>query len=127
MKIKDIILERKSGKLSKRLQQPTRGLHKFQDHSGRDRFYELYRVMLATAASNGVDPIPDHVKPESWVGVQNLAAPMTDIEHKMLHQAYKIIGSDHYDLNDGDLRSLELDSTNKASPVPKRKKNRYGV
>ena len=127
MKIKEILVERSVGKLRKRQQYATKGLHKFQDVDGRDRFYELYRIMMATASSNGVDPLPDTLDAESWAGRYNIAAPMTDIESKMLKQAYKAIGSKHVDLNHGDNRSMEVPSTHVISPVPARKKNRYGV
>ena len=126
MKINEILSEDKVGKLTKRQQFATKGLHKFQDGEGRDRFYELYRIMLATASSNGVDPLPD-IDAESWAGRYNIAAPMTEIEAKMLKQAYDKIGSKHFDLNNGDLRSMELKSTNTTSPVATRKTNRYGV
>jgi hypothetical protein len=35
----------------------------------------------------------------------------------MLKQAYKAAGADYQDLNKGDLKSEELDSTNKSSPM----------
>lgn len=127
MKINEILVERKVGKMRKRHEYASRGLHKFQDIYGRDRFYELYRVMLATAASNGIDPLPDNLDAESWAGRYDIAAPITDIEAKMLKQAYKKIGSKHIDLHNGDNRSMELPSTQIMSPVAKKKKNRYGV
>jgi len=127
MLIKEVLVERKVGKLKKRHHYASRGLHKFQDSDGRDRFYELYRIMMATAASNGVDPLPDHLDAESWAGRHNIAAPFTDIESKMLKQAYKAIGSKHVDLNKGDNRSMEVPSTHVQSPVAPVKRNRYGV
>jgi hypothetical protein len=45
----------------------------------------------------------------------------------MLKQAYGAVGSHYEDLNGGDLRSQEMKSTNKVSPVASKKKNRYGV
>jgi len=123
MKIKDIILEDKAP--PKRYQHATRGLHKFGMEG--DRNYELYRVMLAAASSNGVDSVPDHIDPESWVARGAVAIPFTQQEQDMLKQAYKKIGSKYKDLNGGDLRSMELDLVNKASPVAKRKTNKYGV
>ena len=45
----------------------------------------------------------------------------------MLKQAYKIVGANYQDINKGDMKSKELDSTNKVSPVPARKKNKHGV
>jgi hypothetical protein len=45
----------------------------------------------------------------------------------MLKQAYQAVGADYEDINKGDMRSQELESTHKASPVAARKKNKYGV
>lgn len=45
----------------------------------------------------------------------------------MLKQGYKTIGLTHDDLNHGDVKSKELNSTNKTSPVAKPKRNKYGV
>jgi hypothetical protein len=128
MKIKDVITEAiDQADITARQQEATRGLHRFQDINARDRVYELYRVMLAAACSNGVDEIPDHVDPESWAGRFNIAAPLTQQEQDMLMAAYKAMGSQYTDINKGDLRSLELGSVNKKSPVAKPKKNKYGV
>ena len=109
----------------KRFQQATRGLHKYGLDG--DRYYEMYRVMLAAACSNGVDDIPDHVDPESWHAKAGIAIPMTQQEHDMLDKAYKKIGSKYKDVNRGDMRSMELDIVNKTSPIAKRKTNKYGV
>jgi hypothetical protein len=127
MKIKDIILEDKVGKLSPRLQQATVGLDKFRDEKFADRVYELNRVMMAVAAADGVNPLNINVDAESWAGRHNLAFPYTSEEQDMLKQAFKAIGSHHEDLNRGDLKSQELNSTNKVSPVSKPKRNKFGV
>lgn len=103
----------RKGKISKRQQQATKGLNKFIDPSHTDRFYELNRIMMATACSDGITPID--VPAESWVGRMNTAHPYTEIEQKMLNQAYKAVGSYIEDLNKGDLNSKELDSTNTKS------------
>ena len=39
------------GKLTKRQRYGSRGMHKFQDVDGRDRVYELNRVMMALSTS----------------------------------------------------------------------------
>jgi hypothetical protein len=103
------------GRLSKTKSYATVGLHKFVDPAHADRIYELNRIMMATASTDGTF-VPD-VDGESWVGRWNLAAPYTKEEHDMLKMAYKAIGSDVSDLNHGDLRSLEIPSTNTVSPV----------
>ena len=105
------------GKLSKRQRYATRGAHKFQDVDGRDRVYELNRVMMALAQANGESGDNIDLDSESWSGRSNLAFPYTEIEANMLKAAYKAVGSVWEDLNDGDLRSTELPSTNSKSPV----------
>jgi len=126
MKIKDIIVEA-DGKISKRQQQGTVGLMKFKDPKNADRVYELNRVMMAVAVADGINPLIMRPDGESWVGRYDIAAPYTEEEQKMMIQAYEAIGSEFEDLNKGDLRSQELDSTHKTSPVAKPKKNKYGV
>ena len=117
--------EKGSGPISKRFQQATVGLDKFRDHDLADRFYELNRVMMAAASANGKDPID--VDPESWIGRYNIAIPYTKEEQEMLKQAFKAVGSEWHDLNNGDFSSKEVESTNKNSPIAKSKRNKYGV
>jgi hypothetical protein len=114
MRAREFIVERE-GKIGKRRQWATRGLHKFKDADGRDRFYELNRVMMAVAMADGETPI---AMPESsWVHNTNTAHPYSAVEQAMLKQAYKAVGSSYRDLNNGDLKSTELPSTNKQSPI----------
>ena len=116
MRASEFISEGQSvGRLSKTKSYATVGLHKFVDPARDDRVYELNRIMMATASTDGTF-VPD-IDGESWVGRWNLAAPYTKEEHDMLKMAYKAIGSDVSDLNQGDLRSLEIPSTHTVSPV----------
>lgn len=117
MRAKEFINEaKKNPKPSKRQDQSTTGLNKFRDDGGYDRTYELNRVMMATACSDGKTPLKLK-NAESWAGKYNTAHPYTEIEQKMLNQAYKALGSEAFDLNNGDVKSKELDSTHKSSPV----------
>lgn len=100
---------------TKRQKQSTRGLHKFRDKKFADRLYELNRVMMAAATTDGTF-VPD-IDGESWAGRNNTSHPYTKQEADMLKQAYKAIGSKAIDLNHGDLRSQELETTNKISPI----------
>lgn len=127
MKIKEIVAENKVGNVPKRFQNATVGLDKFRDEQFADRVYELNRVMMAVAASDGVNPLSPQIDSESWAGRNNIAIPYTEIEQKMLRQAFGAVGSHYKDLNNGDLRSQELKSVNKASPVARPKRNKYGV
>jgi len=54
---------------------------------------------------------------ESWVGKHNTAHPYTKEEQDMLVLAYKAAGIEYKDLNNGNLDSEELSSTNTQSTV----------
>ena len=84
MRAKEFVTEQKIGKLSKRQQQSTKGLHVFAN-SNFDRTYDLNRVMMAVAATDGTF-IPD-MDGESWAGKFNTAHAYSDIEADMLKQA----------------------------------------
>jgi len=106
-------MEKHAGKIGQRKSQSTVGLNKFSNVS--DRTYELNRVMMAVACTDGTfAPDVDH---ESWVGHNNVAMPYTKVEQAMLEKAFQALGTEYEDLNRGDLKSQELDSTNKRSPV----------
>ena len=104
----------RAGKVSKRQQQSTVGLNVFAI-SQYDRTYDLNRVMMAVASTDG-EIIPD-LNRESWVGKNNTAHPYTQVEQDMLKIAYKAAGIPFQDLNKGDLDSEELDSTQDQSPI----------
>jgi len=125
MKINEVITEAKVGKLTKRQQQPTRGLNKFTDGDHWNSDYTLYRLGLAVAATDG-KTVPDTDK-ESWVGKWKVTAPYSQADQDMLEKAYQAVGASYEDVNKGDMRSQELESTNKSSPVAPKKKNKYGV
>ena len=116
MRANEFVIEgKKEGKIGNRKQMATRGLHKFRDETFADRFYELNRVMMAVACTDGTFlPDMDH---ESWAGRHDIAAPYTQQEADMLKMAYKVNGTNYKDINNGDLRSQELEGTNKHSIV----------
>jgi hypothetical protein len=114
MRAHEFVTEAKKGKIGKRKQQATKGLHKFSELT--DRLYDLNRVMMAVASTDGTF-VPD-MDSESWVGRNNLSAPYTKQEQDMLIKAYQAVGSKYTDINHGDLRSQEVDEiVNKKSPV----------
>lgn len=116
MRAKEFITERrKIAKPTKRQDQSTTGLQKFRDPGGYDRTYELNRVMMAAAGSDGKTPIK--MDAETYSGRYNTAHPYTQVEADMLKQAFKAVGSDAKDLNHGDNKSKELEDTHKVSPV----------
>lgn len=115
MRANEFIFERRVAKPTHRQNQSTTGLHKFRDPGGYDRTYELNRIMMATACSDGTTPLS--LDAETWSGKYNTAHPYTQVEADMLKQAYKAVGSESHDLNHGDNKSKELDTTNSTSPV----------
>ena len=117
MRAKEFITETyHQAKISKRQDVASVGMNLFRDPDGYDRTYELNRMMMALASADGSGDAID-IDSESWVGKDNAAAPYTQVEQEMLKQAAKAIGTKLKDLNHGDLRSQELPSTNKSSPV----------
>ena len=115
MRAHEFLIEKQVGKIGQRRSQSTVGLNKFRDVDLADRVYELNRVMMAAACTDGTFvPKIDH---ESWAGRYNVAMPYTEVEQDMIEKAFQAVGSDYEDLNHGDLRSQELKSTNKQSPV----------
>lgn len=116
MRAYEFLIEKRIGKIGKRRQAGTRGLTKFRDIGGYDRTYELNRVMMAVACADGSGK-PLNLDSESWAGRYNTAHPYTDEEATMLKQALQATGSETHDLNSGDNRSQELESTYIDSPV----------
>jgi C4-dicarboxylate-specific signal transduction histidine kinase len=125
MRVQEIIVEMRQPKPSKRQAQSSRGLNTYKDGERADSTYTSYRLGMAVAGSNGKDPI--EMDGKSWAGKNKTTHPYTEEEQEMLKQAYKAVGAKYKDLNHGDMRSLEMDSINKTSPVAKRKTNKYGV
>lgn len=125
MKVNEIISEAKEGKLTKRQQQATRGVHTFGDAEKANSDYVQFRVGMAAAATDGKTP-PD-IDAKSWIGKRKASFPYTKEEADILKMAYKAAGADYKDLNHGNMNSEELDTVNKTSPVSKPKRNKYGV
>jgi hypothetical protein len=115
MRATEFIAEDKVGKISKRNQNATVGLNKFRDKQFADRVYELNRIMMAVASTDGT--FVPKLDGESWSGRNNVAAPYTKEEQAMLKKAYQAIGSHHEDLNHGDLNSQEHPAVNTTSVV----------
>ena len=82
MRAREFLAEKKVGDISTRLRYATRGLHKFRDGQFADRIYELNRIMMAVASTDGTF-VPE-LDGESWAGRNNVAAPYTSEEQEML-------------------------------------------
>jgi hypothetical protein len=115
MRASEFIVEASAGNMSKRQQEPTRGIHKFTDAERWNGDYKMYRMGLALACTDGKN-MPD-TDFESFVGRWKMAYPYSDVEVDMLKQAYKATKTKFVDLNKGNLKSKELDGTNTLSPV----------
>jgi len=115
MRAREFVTER-DGKIGHRRQAATVGLHLFNDGERSNSDYTLNRVMMAVACADGTDA-PIDMDEKSWIGKRRGAYPYTEVEQKMLKQAYKAAGASWTDLNHGDLKSAEVDSTNTQSPV----------
>jgi hypothetical protein len=115
MRAQEFVTEDAIGKISTRNQNATVGLNKFRDKQFADRVYELNRVMMAVASTDGTF-VPE-IDGESWSGRNNIAAPYTKIEQDMLNKAFKAVGSHYEDLNHHDLKSKEHPAVNTTSPV----------
>ncbi len=125
MRAKEFIIEVTQKKITKRQDQSTKGLHTYGDIERWNSDYVAYRLGMAVACTDG--EITPEMSAKSWIGKSKSAHPYTPEEAEMLKMAYKVVGAKYQDLNNGDMESRELDTTNKQSPVAKSKKNRYGV
>jgi hypothetical protein len=115
VRAREFIAER-DGKIGKRRQTSTAGLNIFSDNERANSDYTLNRVMMAAAMADGTNA-PIDMDEKSWAGKSRTAHPYTDVEQRMLKQAYKAAGATYTDLNSGDLASEELESTHVHSPV----------
>jgi hypothetical protein len=115
MRATEFVTEDTVGKMSKRQNQATVGMNKFRDNKFADRVYELNRIMMAAASTDGTF-VPE-LDGESWAGRHNIAAAYTNQDQQKLNMAYKAIGSTYVDINHGDLRSQEHPAVHTASPV----------
>lgn len=82
-----------------------------------DRLYDLCRVMMFVAGSDGVN-FPTTPQ-QSWAGRNNTAHPYTKREADMLKHAYLLAGVEWQDVLDhnADNKSIEMSDTNKQSPI----------
>lgn len=122
MRAHEFINESAEGKVSKRAAQATKGMHKVRDAGGYDRTYHLNRLGMAMASADGKSKKPVDMDSASWVEKYNTIHPYTEEEHNMLHQAMKTVPTEHQATVPFS-KSMELDSTNKTSPVAKRPKD----
>jgi hypothetical protein len=115
MRATEFISESSEKKISKRQQEPTKGLNTYGDSEHVSGDYTGYRLGMAVAGADGKTPLD--MKAKSWVGKKKTTHPYTKEEQDMLKQAYKAVGAEYTDVNSGDMTSKELEDTHKVSPV----------
>ena len=125
MKVYEIITEVKQPKPTKRQTQSTRGLNIYGDKEKASGDYVAFKLGQAMAATDG-SYVPE-IDGKSWHGKKKTIHPYTEVEQQMFEKAAKAVGADYQDLNKGNMKSMELATTNKVSPVAKPKRNKYGV
>ena len=125
MKVYEVITEMHRPKPTKRQAQSSKGMNIYGDKERADSTYVAFKLGQAMASTDG--KLKPDIDAKSWYGKKKTVHPYTKEEQAMFVQAAKAVGADIEDLNHGDMRSLELDTTNKVSPVAKIKTNKYGV
>jgi hypothetical protein len=115
MRIKELLTEVSTGKMSKRQNQSTRGVNAYYDAEKANSDYVSYRLGMAVASTDGTNA--PNIDGKSWIGKKKAAFPYTQQEQDMLNLAYKAVGAKVINLNHGDMESSELDTTNCVSPV----------
>jgi hypothetical protein len=125
MRAKEFITEKKLAKITKRQSQSSRGINIYGDAEKANSDYVAFKLGQAMAGTDGTTA--PEIDAKSWHGKKKTVHPYTDVEQQMFIKAAKAVGADYSDINHGDMRSLELDTTNKVSPVAKVKKNKYGI
>ena len=85
--------------------------------------YLNYRMGVALA---GAPDFPTKMAADNWIGGDPLLSTYTDEEFEMIKAAAKQVGAGTIQNWTGK-RSEEVANVNKNSPVPKKRKNQYGV
>lgn len=125
MKINEIVIEGKRGKVDKIAKSAMNKTHLYSDGYHTDGTMNFYRVGLAAALADGSDD-PLDMNERTWYSTKNVTVPYSEVEHKMMHQAFKAVNSD-IETPIPDYRSREVDDTHKISPVRAKTKNKFGV
>jgi hypothetical protein len=122
---KNAVAETKQATITKRQAQSSRGINTYGDTEKANSDYVAFKLGQAMASTDGIKT--PEIDGKSWHGKRKTVHPYTDVEQQMFIKAAKVVGADVTDINHGDMRSLELDTTQTASPVATIKKNKYGV
>lgn len=116
MRANEFIFEVKHGKISKRAQNPSRGINTYGDKERVSTDYVGFKLGQAMAMADGSNKDID-IDAQSWHGKKKTVQPYSDIEQNMFTQGAKAVGAQFNDVNNGDMKSKELDNTNIVSPI----------
>jgi len=116
MRFKEFIVEKKKGHITKRVQQPSRGINTYGDEERVSGDYVSFKLGQAMAMADGSNK-PLDIDAKSWHGKKKTTQPYSEIEQKMFLQAAKAVGASAVDVNNGDMKSKELDDTHTVSPI----------
>jgi len=116
MRSTEFITEKRLGKITKRQQKPSKGILTYGDEDKMDSNYVSFKLGQAMAMADGSGKKLD-MDGVSWHGKKKTVQPYSELEQKMFQQAAKAVGAKYTDINKGDNRSEELDSTYTVSPV----------
>ena len=125
MRIHEIISEGSRGKLRPDHKASLHGVSTFNDGHGHGADHNFNRVGLAVAMADGGKKKLD-IDDRTWYHSDNVAVPYSDLEHRMLDQAFRSVKTKVNHVVK-DHSSREHDSIHRASPVPAKKRNKYGV
>lgn len=125
MKIKEVVFEGKKGKLNKIAKRAMHRTHSYSDGYKSSGTMNFYRVGMAAAMSDGTNK-PVDIDERTWYSTNNVAVPYSELEQKMLQQAFKAVKT-NVDTPVSDHKSRESADTNKNSPLRAATKNKYGV
>jgi hypothetical protein len=103
-----------------------RGVSRSRDEGGIDRFYHMNRLMMAMAMHDGRGPHPVDSAKDTWFEKYNTMHPMTKEEDNMIRGAMKTIPTNGKHVSKF-APSKEAEGGNVASPVAKKKPNKYGI
>jgi hypothetical protein len=116
MRAYEFISETKAGKIRKSAQQSSRGINTYGDEERINGDYVGFKLGQAMAMSDGGSGALD-IDPKSWYGKKKTVHPYSELEQRMFKQGAKAVGASSKDMNNGDMKSKELTSTNNVSPV----------
>lgn len=125
MRAHEFVTEGTKGKLHKNAKNAMHKTHAYSDGYHTDGAMNFYRVGMAAAMADGSGN-PVDVDERTWYSTSNVTVPYSDLEHEMMHQAFKTVKT-NVKTPVKDRKSREADDTHKTSPVAAKKPNQYGV